>query len=891
MVLPAWWEIATPHKDIREGFFDERVFAADLGDVIKGRAPVEYQDARLFFRRTYPTKALRELIENVFSRISGGPEDAVIQLQTPFGGGKTHALLALYHSANHPEIAGEFWGFSEYARKINVAVFVGTSADPFGPTPWGEIAKQFGAYDIISEHDKKRVAPGKDKLNAILDKASPCLILIDELLEYVVKAGRTEEILDTERGQLLAFLQELSEVVGSRKDAVLVVTLPSSVLEQYDERAERTLSKLQHVLGRVGVIYTPVEGVEIYEIIRKRLFESLGSPSKHQEIAQEFYELYERLGADVPTDVRELSYREKMARAYPFHPELIDVLYERWGSFPRFQRTRGVLRLLAEVIKDLYEKQKPIPLIQSAQVNLERPKIKQELLKHLGVDYEGIINYDLAQRAARIDKTMGSEYARFNMAQGLARAIFLYSFSASPRNGINLPKLRVASLYPGLPPAIVADILKKLEDELWFLHQEARLYVFKKEPNLNRIIVEREEAVSEEEILARLKSEIQKICGQELKPVLWPERPAEVPDVKTLQLVVLSPAYALGNGTEERVLSFVKALFDSAGQGFRTYRNALFVLLPEARRVTRLLGQIRRVLSIEHLLADKSLAGMLRKEDIGELKKRLKEAKSGISDGIFLAYSKLVYPRRGGELKVFDLPMFIAGKNIKLTARVREYLMENERILRQMSPRYLLQKTFAPDEDEKLFGEIYEVFLKTPGLALPLSESVVREAVKNGVRTGHLGVRIGEKVMIGMTLNEMDLFPETAVLRPEVARAQQPKAGVDWIKDSKEKKQPKVQEGSCWYESITPHTKPEVSITPHARLKRKVYIRANIPWEKMSSIISGVIAPLTAETEEVKISLEIKAFSASGINPTTLETKVKETLQQIGAEIEKWQEE
>ena len=889
MVLPGWWEITTPHKDIREGFLDERVFAADLGDVLAKRAPVEYQDARLFFRRTYPTKGLKQLLENVFSRLSGGPGDAVIQLQTPFGGGKTHALLALYHSANDPDLAMEFWGLSEKPpQKINMAVFVGTKADPFGPTPWGEIAKQLDSYKIVFEHDQKRVAPGKDKINAILDKTSPCLILIDELLEYVVKVGRIEETYDAERGQLLAFLQELSEAVGSRNDAVLVVTLPSSAIEQYDERAERTLSRLQHVLGRVEAIYTPVEGVEIYEIIRKRLFEELGSPSKHQEIAQEFYELYERLGADVPMDVRELSYREKIARAYPFHPELIDVLYERWGSFPRFQRTRGVLRLLAEVVKDLYESQKPIPLIQSAQVNLEHPKIKQELLKHLGIDFEGIINYDIAQRAPRIDKAMGSEYTRFNMAQGLARAIFLYSFSASPRNGINLPKLRVASLYPGLPPAIVADTLKKLEDELWFLHQEAGLYLFKKEPNLNRIIVEREEVVNEEEILTRLKREIQKICGQELKPILWPERPGDVPDVKTLQLAVLSPAYAMGNGAEGRVLSFVKKIFESAGQGFRTYRNALFVLLPEARRVTKLLGEIRRVLTLEHLVEDKSLAGMLRKEDIGELKKHLKEAKSSISHSILLAYSKLVQLKSGGELKVCDLPMHIAGKSVNLTARVREYLMENERILREMSPKYLVQKTFAPYEDEKTFGEIYEVFLKTPGLALPLSEGVVRNAVKNGVRTGHLGVRIGEKVLIGTTIHEMDIFLDTPILKPEAARAERDKLIVQNGNAIQELQTSKTSQ-KTEEQAVISEARREGKLT-HRRLKRKVYIRANIPWDKMAPIISGVIAPLKAEAE-VKVALEITALSASGINPTTLETKVKETLQQIGAEIEAWHEE
>jgi len=484
-----------------------------------------------------------------------------------------------------------------------------------------------------------------------------------------------------------------------------------------------------------------------------------------------------------------------------------------------------------------------------------------------------------------IDKTMGSEYARFNMAQGLARAIFLYSFSATPRNGINLPKLRVATLYPGLPPAIVTDTLKKLEDELWFLHQEAGLYLFKKEPNLNRIIVEREEAISEEEIRSQLKNEIQKICGQEFKTVIWPERPGDVPDVKALQLAILSPDHALGNGTEG-VLEFVRKIFEEAGQGFRTYRNALFVLLPDGKTIARLLGHVRRILTLKKLLEDRSLSGMLRKEDQAELKKRLKEAKDGLSDEILTTYDKLVHLNTGGELKIFNLPMHVAGKTTTLTARVLEYLVENEGVLRRLSPKYLLEKTFAPDEDEKTFEEIYDVFLKTPGLALPLSERVVREAVKDGVRAGFLGVRIGEKVAIGVTVNEMDLFPDTPVLRPEKARAERERLVV----------QDKITpyEGPKGETPAPPRTDSEkkspTKTPPARRLKRKVYLRAQIPWDKMAHVVSGVIAPLNAEAE-VKIFLEIKATSSSGINPTTLETKVKETLQQIGAEIEEWEEE
>lgn len=172
----------------------------------------------------------------------------------------------------------------------------------------------------------------------------------DKDFEYIVKANRLEKVEKISQGQTLAFLQELSEVVASSENCCLVVTLPASILERYDEEAERALHQLQKVLGRVEAVYTPVEGIELYEIIRKRLFEELGSEEVRKNVAQSYFDFYNRLGSDVPSEVREPEYREKIERAYPFHPELIDVLYERWGSFPTFQRTRGVLRLLAEIV-------------------------------------------------------------------------------------------------------------------------------------------------------------------------------------------------------------------------------------------------------------------------------------------------------------------------------------------------------------------------------------------------------------------------------------------------------------------------------------------------------------------------------------------------------------
>ena len=339
MVLPSWWQVTTPHKDIREGKLSEAIFAADLGDVVYAKAPLEYKDASTFFQKTYLTQGLKNLLENVLSRLTGGKGDPVIQLQTPFGGGKTHALLALYHIIKNRKDIEHLQAISEFPKVKNakVAVFVGTHADALsGKTPWGEIADQLGQYEIIKEHDKKRIAPGKERLRKILE-ASPTLILMDEILEYIVKANRAEKVEKITQGQTLAFLQEISEVVASSENCCLVLTLPASILERYDEEAERSLQQLQKISGRVEAVYTPVEGVEVYEVIRKRLFDNFGDEKTRKNVAQTYFDLYQKLGADVPSEVKEIEYRERMERAYPFHPELIDVLTKGGVLIPRFR--------------------------------------------------------------------------------------------------------------------------------------------------------------------------------------------------------------------------------------------------------------------------------------------------------------------------------------------------------------------------------------------------------------------------------------------------------------------------------------------------------------------------------------------------------------------------
>ena len=265
-------QIAIPHEDILKGRLTMDVFAADLWQVANGKAPLDYQDADLFFRKTYLTKGLKNIIEVAKSRLEGKSGDSVIQLQTPFGGGKTHALIALYHKTKE-------WN-------ARVVVFDGTALSPEEIKPWEELERQLiGKIEIT----KGNVAPGKEKLIKLISENSPVLILMDEILEYITKAAGIKVGDSNLASQTFAFIQELTASVSAVGNALLVLTLPSSILEHYDEIAERIFQQLQKITGRMEKIYTPVEDDEIEHIVRARLFSKIDE-KKAKKVVNDFVE-------------------------------------------------------------------------------------------------------------------------------------------------------------------------------------------------------------------------------------------------------------------------------------------------------------------------------------------------------------------------------------------------------------------------------------------------------------------------------------------------------------------------------------------------------------------------------------------------------------------------
>lgn len=883
-MMKPWLEVCVPHRDIREGKFDESVFAADLSDVVADRGPLEYRDPQLFFRKTYPTAGLKRLLGNVLARLSGqGAGEAVIQIQTPFGGGKTHSLIALYHLFRHPQEAARSELGEEILRaagvkdipKTRVATFVGTAADPLkGRTPWGELAEQLGRYDLLAEHDRKRRTPGKDLLHELIGDA-PTLILMDEIAEYAVKA---RDFLD----QVIAFFQELTETVKVRPRCALVATLPSSA--PYGEEGERALHQLQQIFGRMEAIYTPVEGEEIYEVIRRRLLEEISDPMEARRTADAYWEMYERLGEDVPREVREPAYRERMRKAYPFHPELIDILFERWSTFPTFQRTRGVLRLLAEVVADRYRKKDTAPLILPSHIDLSNPTIRREFLKHIGNEFEGVIASDIAgpnAKAPRIDREMGSEYARFGVASALATAIFFGSFSGGERRGVGIQRLRLMTLREGLPPAIIGDALRRMEETLWYLHEERGIYEFRSQPNLNRILLEKEETVREEDLQEEIRRRLKQRAGGELQVIIWPTSSGDIPDTRELKLAILplDQVYQAGRPPGQ-----VKELLEKSGNTFRVYRNTLLVLAADAGELAILRQQGKKYLALRAIQEDKPLMRQLSEENRKKLQDKLTDLEGDLPFRVLSAYRHLA--KAGpAEVEWFDLGLPTTGERGSLARRVVEFLKSQDLLLERITLGMLLRKVVGEGESRRPVREIFEAFRRYPHLPLLPREDVIREALRRGVREGVFAIESGGRVYFREEPPESALDDEEAVLLREAsAPTPQPTSpGLTAPGPYPAGPAPEARIGEP--SALIPGTAGASAPTGPKGLS-EVRLRAKVPWDKLSDIIRGVIKPLRSDGAELEIELSLRARSTTAsIQPQTVEHMVLETIRQIGAEI------
>ena len=775
--LKPWREVVTPHPDVASGRYQQAEFAADLWQVRLGEGAPEYRNPAEFFRRTYLTESLRQLLAGAVRRLGGDGGDPVVQLQTNFGGGKTHSMLALYHLFSGTPYS-ELLGIDDIVREVGVGlpsavrrvVLVGNRISPGNPvtkpdgtvvrTLWGELAWQLGgrpAFDRVRADDEHATCPG-DVLRELLVEAGPCLILIDEWVAY---ARQLHEASDLPGGSFethFTFAQALTESAKLAKHCLVVISLPASDTAasphvQADDveiggvRGRAALERLHNAVGRVEASWRPASAEEGFEIVRRRLFEPLvekGQFVARDGVARAFYDLYRTQQQEFPPECRDAQYEQRLKAAYPIHPEVFDRLYGDWSTLVKFQRTRGVLRLMAAVIHSLWEKGDRNPLIQPANLPIDDPLVQFELTRYLSENWVPVIERDVDGPKAlplRLDGEVPN-LGKFAACRRVARAIYLGSapIATAANRGLEDRRIKLGCMMPGESPAIFGDALRRLATAATYLYQDGTRYWYSTQPTVTKLAEDRAEQLKHDpdavvkELDRRLRADLAK-TGDFRRVHPLPSSPADVPDDFDARLVVLGVDHPYskepGNAAEQRA----KAILESRGSAPRLFRNTLVFLAADKTRLQDLDEAVRRYLAWRSIIADKEVLD-LTPHQVKQADSQMGGADSTVSVRLPETYQWLLVPvqsspQAGVEWQVIRL----AGQD-PLAVRASRRLRSDELLLTGMAGTRLrleLERVPLWRGDHVSLKQLVEDFARYPYLPRLRDPGVLVGAVRDGL--------------------------------------------------------------------------------------------------------------------------------------------------------------
>ncbi len=665
--LAPWREVVSPHQDVASGRYQQAEFAADLWQVHLGEGVPEYRDPTEFFRRTYLTDSLSQLLGGAVRRLAGIGGDPVVQLQTNFGGGKTHSMLALYHLFSGATVSS-LSGMDNVLRdegvpslpSVNRVVLVGNRISPGSPntkdgrpgvrTLWGELAWQLGlaaggetearrAYERVRADDEHSTNPG-DALRELLNEYSPSLILIDEWVAYARQLHDEGDLPAGSFETQFTFAQALSESAKLAKDCLLVISLPASdsndsTLAQADDaevgglRGRAALTRLRNVIGRVDSSWRPASAEESFEIVRRRLFQPITDPAHfatRDNVARAFCDLYRTNHQEFPPECAEADFEKRLSAAYPIHPEVFERLYSDWSTLQSFQRTRGVLRLMAAVIHSLWEKGDRNPLILPANVPLDDSRVQFELTRYLPDNWVPVIERDIDGANSlplRLDGEVPN-LGRYSACRRVARAIYLGSapIPAAANQGVEDRRIKLGCAIPGESPAVFGDAMRRLGSAATYLYQDGARYWYSTQPTVANLAESRAEEYRrnrdpvDQEIDKRLRADLSS-RGDFNRVHVLPASGHDVQDDQDASLVVLGPAYPHtreggANGknikadeSKSKAVAAANSILESRGNAPRLFRNALAFLAADDTRLQDLEDGVRRYLAWQSILADR----------------------------------------------------------------------------------------------------------------------------------------------------------------------------------------------------------------------------------------------------------------------------------------------
>lgn len=731
MSLKPWREIARPHRDVLEGTFKQSEFAADITQVANGKAPREYQDAEQFFARTFITEGMRLLLGSVAERLTGKGGDPVIQLQTAFGGGKTHTMLAVYHLASRNVSTDRLQGITPILDaagiselpQARVAVIDGINLSVSQPrehgsvstnTLWGELAWQLlgeEGYNLVEDSDRDGTSPGKEALVELLTRSAPCVVLIDELVAFLRQLEVGKQFKAGTFDSNITFVQALTEAFKAVPNAILLASLPESALEVGGTMGQKALDSLEKYFARVESVWKPVATEEAFEIVRRRLFEFAGETAQVQGIAQQYTDFYRKNAHKFPNETQSAHYYDRLCQSYPIHPEVFDRLYEDWSTLDKFQRTRGVLQYMAIVIHRLWVSDNRDALIMPGSLPLDDSIVRGKSIHYLPQGWEPVIEKEVdgpRSEATEIDKN-DTRFGQYHAARRVMRTLFLGSAPSSGdqmHRGLQIERVLLGACSPEQTIGTFEDVLLRLRDRLTYLYGEKDRLWLDTKPNLRREMETRKGNINEREVLIPLIKKTVTSCfgSQHCFAGIHVFAPAtDVPDEFGTgpRLIVLPPetisAYSRSNSNN---LAFKAAenILLKRGEQPRVKQNRLFFLAADYDSLSRLKEQGKIYLAWLSIVQD--IENGVLNQDLAHLTQAKSNRDSALQrfNGLVRdTYKWLMAPfQEPGQDLVWETAQ-ISSSAPKLVQEIENRLIEEEWLIKAWSPvhlRNLLEKYY-----------------------------------------------------------------------------------------------------------------------------------------------------------------------------------------------------
>ena len=920
--LMPWRDVVEPHNDVATGEFRQAEFAANLDHVHNGGAPPEYRDPGAFFSCTYLTEGLSALLTGAAGRLSGAGGDPVVRLQTSFGGGKTHSMLALYHMAGGTP-AEELPGLDQLLSanglavpgNINRAVLVGSARgahDIIGleggrecRTSWGELAWQLGgagAFDMIAEQDASGIAPGSDRLEAIFRKCAPCLILIDEWVAYLRQIYKVDGLPSGSFDANLNFAHALTEAVIASPGALLVASLPESQIEVGGDGGKEALARLKEIIKRTEYSWRPALPEESYEIVRRRLFKEIpGDRFHHRDnTLKQFAKLYRENANDFPQGCSDEDYRRKLERAYPIHPELFDQLYTGWGSLENFQRTRGVLRLMAQIIHELWMGDDPSVMIMPGGVAISRARVEPELLHYLDASWQSIIAGDVEGATSipyRIDQS-APNLNRYSATRRVARAVFMGTAPThgQQNRGLDDKQINLGVVQPGERPAIFGDALRRLTNQARFMHSDLGRYWYSMAASLNRTAADRAGQIEEALVLAEIDKALARYIngfgdrGRFDAVQAAPGGSSDVPDEPGgVRAVVLGVAHPHTGRDGSEALAEAGDILMQRGSTPRVYRNMLVFLAAEQRQLDGLKLAMRFALAWAEIVRDTDRLN-LTQSDSALAREKMNESDETLKARLKETWRWLLYPVQ--ESAQADLEWTSAKVEAQdgLLARASRKLVGDEGLLPELGPARLdreLRKYIWNGKDHLFLKDLWEYMNRYTYLPRVENRSVLARAVQSAVggmlpgpfayaeRWDEAGQSYVGLAISGEGRIQIVIDGDSVIVRPDVAEAHRPEPAEG----------PVTQGGAAPAEGVGPAPAPdgdtqgEPAPDPEKKPTRfagAVMISADRPARDIHQIVEAIIEQLTTlPGADVSIRLEIDAEIPSGLDRNRVRTLIE----------------